>query len=762
MTSLRLRVEGSTFRDQQNREVTLRGINIDATAKYPKRPNQPSYIPDNFYDGDNVSFVGRPFELDDAAVHFDRLKRWGYNTLRYIFTWEAIEHSGPGKYDEEWIDFTIETLKIAKKYGFYVFMDPHQDVWSRHSGGSGAPMWTLYAMGFNPANFNITQGALVHNTYPDPENFPKMIWGTNYARVVCQTIFTFFYAGKDFAPKAIINGKNIQDFLQDHFIAACKHLAWRIHEAGWLENDVVIGWESMNEGSRGLVGYQDLSLVPSEQKLQLGTSPTAFQAMLTGSGRPCELPTWAFGSFGPYQTGRELVDPKGESVWLPADYDDSQYGWKRDPGWKLGECIWAQHGVWDPSTDTLLKKDYFARDPKNGEQLDYEGFTNQYFMAHYRKFRNEIRSAHSDSIMFCQPPVMEIPPTIKGTVDDDPNMVHAVHYYDGLTLMRKHWQVFSILFAMTIANKLQEPFKIGETAIRNCIRDQLRFLRDESFKLMGNHPLVLTEIGIPYDMDDKHAYKTGDFGSQVSAMDAHHFALEGSGTNGFTLWTYMSENNHKWGDQWNGEDLSLYSTEDLEFPTRGSLALVDNSRNQSSTSLDRNSPSFSLSRSNTLTQVSPDNVKSALKTPSIAAQSESAFALSDKPGYRAAEAFIRPSPIVTHGNVTQYGFDLKNCSFTLSLTADSSTPEAAPTIIYLPEYHYPSTYTEVLVSGGKWVIDVQEVGSGTVQLLKWWHAEGDQNIKVNGVKRKPGALVPDTSEDEGYLEQCQRNVCAVM
>ena len=57
---------------------------------------------------------------------------------------------------------------------------------------------------------------------------------------------------------------------------------------------------------------------------------------------------------------------------------------------------------------------------------------------------------------------------------------------------------------------------------------------------MGIHPCVFTEIGIPYDMDGKHAYKTGDYSSQIAAMDANHFGLEASKANGFTLWTYVS------------------------------------------------------------------------------------------------------------------------------------------------------------------------------------------------------------------------------
>lgn len=124
----RLRIDGQIFRDPHNREITLRGINVAGDAKYPKTPDVPSFVSDHFFEGDTVSFVGRPFSLDDAHKHFARLRGWGYNTIRYIFTWEAIEHAGPGTYDDEWISFTIEVLRVAKKYGFYIFLDPHQDV----------------------------------------------------------------------------------------------------------------------------------------------------------------------------------------------------------------------------------------------------------------------------------------------------------------------------------------------------------------------------------------------------------------------------------------------------------------------------------------------------------------------------------------------------------------------------------------------------------------------------------------------------------
>ena len=85
----------------------------------------------------------------------------------------------------------------------------------------------------------------------------------DYHRLVSYTMFTLFFAGLEYAPKAILNGVNIQDYLQTHYLNALRYLAERIHEANDLEDTTVIGWENLNEPSIGMVGCTDLNSMPS-------------------------------------------------------------------------------------------------------------------------------------------------------------------------------------------------------------------------------------------------------------------------------------------------------------------------------------------------------------------------------------------------------------------------------------------------------------------------------------------------------------------
>lgn len=142
-------------------------------------------------------------------------------------------------------------------------------------------------------------------------------------------------------------------------------------------------------------------------------------------------------------------------------------------------------------------------------------------------------------------------------------------------------------------------------------------------------------------------------------------------------------------------------------------------------------------------------MKSSLTASSISSTPTAAPSLTANPGYRAAEAYIRPSPIFTAGKVISSGFDLRNCTFTFKLEASAPTSQDAPTEIFLPEFHFPGGRTNVEVSGGKHQIANWDEDGGLTQKLKWWHGEGEQWIKIQGVKTKLSKAV---AEESGEIE----------
>ena len=165
---------GKFFRDELNRVAILRGVNLGGGSKLPTRPTGGETYRSSqtlHVDSKQISFVDRPFPLSDADEHFHRLAAWGFTFLRLQVTWEAVEHEGPGLYDEEYLQYLLELVRFANKYDINVFIDPHQDVWSRFTGGSGAPSWTLEKAGFNVKHLHKSGAAFVHQEWSSGFSF---------------------------------------------------------------------------------------------------------------------------------------------------------------------------------------------------------------------------------------------------------------------------------------------------------------------------------------------------------------------------------------------------------------------------------------------------------------------------------------------------------------------------------------------------------------------------------------------------------------
>ena len=215
--------DGTWLKDECGRTLILRGVNLGGSTKIPAGPNGPSHIREGFFDLEDVTYIGKPFPLEAADEHFSRLNEWGLTFIRLLVTWEGIEHDGPGQYDEEYLDYIRAIVEKAGEYGINVFIDPHQDAWSRWTGGDGAPAWVLEKIGFDITKLHETGAAVSHQLYEG--DYPHMMWPTNHTKLGAATIYTLFFAGNAFAPNTEVDGMPVQEYLQMHYFDAIKQVA---------------------------------------------------------------------------------------------------------------------------------------------------------------------------------------------------------------------------------------------------------------------------------------------------------------------------------------------------------------------------------------------------------------------------------------------------------------------------------------------------------------------------------------------------------
>ena len=78
----------------------------------------------------------------------------------------------------------------------------------------------LDCVGFNISSLHASGAAFTHAETGDDAVLPCMTWPSTHHKLAVGTMFTLFFAGRDFAPNFEIDGSNIQDFLQGHYIGA--------------------------------------------------------------------------------------------------------------------------------------------------------------------------------------------------------------------------------------------------------------------------------------------------------------------------------------------------------------------------------------------------------------------------------------------------------------------------------------------------------------------------------------------------------------
>ncbi|MDZ4739862.1 MAG: cellulase family glycosylhydrolase [Alphaproteobacteria bacterium] len=548
----RLTIKGNRFVDGAGRSVMLRGVNLGGDCKVPF-PNGGTNYPSDFSDHRTVSFVGRPFPLSEADEHFTRLKSWGMNCLRLLTTWEAVEHEEPEKYDTAYLDYFAEIARRAGDHGLYVFIDFHQDVWSRMSGGDGAPGWTFEAVGLDFTKFHASGAAHVMQHKYDyarggrqEDRYPMMTWANNYRMPANAIMWTLFFAGDLFVPGFKIEGRSAQDYLQGHYLGAMREIAKRVKSMPH-----VLGFDTLNEPGTGWIG-QALSYRHVERSaenpdpVRPGPAWSVLDGLLVAQGQPRTIPELAF-------------DPAKMKV---GNVGEKEVNAGRVSIWREGvSCPFEAAGAYRVTGNghEVLREDFF--EVVKGKMIDVDADGMAPF---FQRVAREIREINSDWLIFAELDPFRagegFPP---GTPE---RTVNASHWYDIVTLVTKAFMFPTSLNPFTMKTLSGAPEIEGHYA------NQLGRIKEASKSIPGGAPTLIGEFGIPFDLDGAAAYQAwakGDCSAapwekHVTALDLMYNAMDRHLLN-CTLWNYTASNRNdvSCGDGWNQEDLSVFSRDQL-------------------------------------------------------------------------------------------------------------------------------------------------------------------------------------------------------
>jgi hypothetical protein len=535
--------KGKWFEDKAGRKLIMRGINVSGSSKFPL--NCPSHSVEHFFDTENVSFVGRPFPLQDAHEHFYRIRACGLTFIRLLVPWEAIEHAGPGIYDEEYLAYLLQIVRIAQEYNLSCMIDPHQDVWSRWTGGDGAPSWTLEIAGFDITTLHKSgaaftqQGHILQHGVDAP--LPCMHWPSNHHRLATATMFTLFFGGNDFCPGFMVDGMNIQDYFQTHYFAAYRRVAILL-----AAESNVIGFDSMNEPNLGMIGWNDLS--KESVFLRQGPSPTFFESFQLGDGETIHVKNYVPSLVYAGQVALNVAKVRA---------------WKHT-------CIWEDNNVWGRDINghpVLHQPEYFKYRIVDGHPHAIN-LQEDYFMPFIDKFRAAINCQEHTSgayMIFVDRvtnfETASISEPMPSSISLE-NLAWAPHWYDLVPLVTKSFRTWVGIvrdFSWSL------PLVFGRDNVIKEYTRQLKLIAScvENINDGKGIPTIVGEIGIPFDIDKGLCYVTGDYSRQTSSMNITISALEKSMLSGI-LWNYTPDHTPQYGDGWNGEDLSIFSPDPLD------------------------------------------------------------------------------------------------------------------------------------------------------------------------------------------------------
>ena len=134
---------GSWFRDEDKRFVLFRGVNFGSRSKMPP------YLPIAPLDVHELSQLDLKKEIESVRSGLDLMKNLGFNIIRLLVSWKAIEPRPNPNLDEllpegrKYLEYMKEIIDELYARNLYVILDFHQDIANEVYGGDGFPDWAV-------------------------------------------------------------------------------------------------------------------------------------------------------------------------------------------------------------------------------------------------------------------------------------------------------------------------------------------------------------------------------------------------------------------------------------------------------------------------------------------------------------------------------------------------------------------------------------------------------------------------------------------
>ncbi len=134
---------GSWFRDEEKRYVLFRGVNFGSRSKLPP------YLPIAPLDIHDISKLDLKKEIESVKSGLDLMKNLGFNIIRLLISWKAIEPRPNPNLEEllpegrKYLEYMKEIIDELYARNLYVILDFHQDIANEAYGGDGFPDWAI-------------------------------------------------------------------------------------------------------------------------------------------------------------------------------------------------------------------------------------------------------------------------------------------------------------------------------------------------------------------------------------------------------------------------------------------------------------------------------------------------------------------------------------------------------------------------------------------------------------------------------------------